>query len=286
MTTSMSEGIVSRRLLRLAMVAALPLLALACSNDSPPAGGGTGGSNGTGGSAAGTGGTSGGTGGTSAGTGGSSAGTGGTAAGTGGASGTGGTDAGTDAGSGTGGTTAIDGGVAPCGAATATAPLISDFAGTTPVSNQANGGTDLWSISPAGMATIMVAGGEMHAQSTSGSYASTSTVVGGLTAKCVDVTKYSGVKFKIRSPTNTSLLFVVVTPETSPDSSNFRKQITVTPTATTVMVAFADLVKAPFGVGMTLPASYLPAAHMAAIAFGVGTMTELLNIYLDDVTFY
>src|SRR5260221_8435804 len=109
--TSLSEGIVSRRLLRLAMVAALPLLALACTNDSPPAGGGTGGSNGTGGSAAGTGGTSGGT-----------------------------------------------------------------------------GGTDLWSISPAGMATIMVAGGEMHAQSTSGSYASTSTVVGGLTAKCVDVT--------------------------------------------------------------------------------------------------
>jgi hypothetical protein len=65
-----------------------------------------------------------------------------------------------------------------------------------------------------------------------------------------------------------------------------RKTITVGPAYAEVSVPFAMLERAPFGAGMTLPVDYQPAQHMYAVAFGVGSMKELLDVYLDDVTFY
>ncbi|HXI54909.1 MAG TPA: hypothetical protein VNO55_02545 [Polyangia bacterium] len=274
----------SKLTIRYLVLAALPLFVFGCGHDTPSSGGtggaGSGGSSGSGGTT-GSGGSSDGSGGTSGGSGGTSGDSGGASAGSGGATGSGGTvvmgSGGSDGG------TVVDGGISTCPAATATSPLISDFAsGTTPASNQANGGTDVWTVSPQGTATVVT--GEMHAQSTGGNWGSTGTVLG--KAKCVDVSKYTGIKFKIRSATNTALLFVVSTPETTGDSSNFRMQIAVTPTSTVVTVPFASLVKAPFGAGMALGADYKPAAHLYGIGFGVGVMTELLDIFVDDVTFY
>ncbi|HEY2901797.1 MAG TPA: hypothetical protein VGL59_14535 [Polyangia bacterium] len=264
----------SKLTIRHLVLAAAPLFVLACGNSSPPS------NNGSGGMSGGSGGTSGGSGGAS-GTGG--AGSGGAPA-TGGASGTGGTTVG-----GTGGADAgvtVDGGVVACATASATLPLISDFAGATAVADQAVGGTDVWTASPAGMATVTITGGEMHVASTGGSYASTSTLLSG-TQPCVNVSaKYTGISFKIHSATETSLIFEILTPETKADSSGFRTTVTITPTATTVMVPFANLVKAPFGVGFTLPATYKPAEHAYAIAFGVIAMAEHMDVFLDDVTFY
>jgi hypothetical protein len=174
-----------------------------------------------------------------------------------------------------------------CAAPTATSPLISDFSGTatTPVSMQANGGTDVWTVSPAGMGSAVVMGGEMHASTTAGDWASMSTVIGGH-SPCLDMSKYTGVKFKIKSATNTSLIFEVATVETKDDYSHMRKTITVGPAYAEVSVPFAMLERAPFGAGMALPVDYQPAQHMYAVAFGVGSMKELLDVYLDDVTFY
>jgi hypothetical protein len=269
------------------VLVAIPLFALAAACGGSD-GGGASGSGGTPGSGGATG-----TGGATEGSGGAT-GTGGATAGSGGATGTGGTVAGTGGTvAGTGGTV-VDGGgsdggglnpdaPATCGMPTAASPLISDFAtGTTAVSMQTNGTTDIWTVSPGGTATIVA--GEMRALTTSGIWASASTLVA--KTMCVDVSKYAGIKFKIRSATNTALLFTVSTPETEVDFSSFRKQITVTPTSTVVTVPFAELVKPTFGAGMLLPPTYKPETRMKAIGLGVGVMTETLDVYLDDVTFY
>jgi hypothetical protein len=212
-------------------------------------------------------------------------------AGTTGAAGASAGTAGDNGGAGTG--TAGDTGA--CAMPTATDPLISDFSQTTtsgdggttaPVSKQANGGTDVWTVSPAGMgsATVMTAG-EMHAATTGGNWGSMSTLISGA-VPCLNMSKYTGVKFSIKSATNTMLIFEVATPVEINDYSYFRKVIPVTAAYTDVMVAFSDLMAPTFGVGMTLPATYKPAEHMNGIAFGVGTMTELLDVYLKNVSFY
>ena len=235
-----------------------PLMAMAC-------GGSSGGSTGKGGSGGGTAGTTGGAG--------SGAGT-----------------AGDTGGAGTG--TAGDTG---CATPTATDPLISDFSQlttggdggvTAPVSKQANGGTDVWTVSPTGMgsATVMTAG-EMHAATTGGDWGSMSTLISGH-LPCMNMSKYTGVKFSIKSASNTSLIFEIATPVEIKDYSYFRKTIPITANYTDVMVAFSDLMAPTFGDGMTLPATYKPAEHMNGIAFGVGTMTELLDVYLKNVSFY
>jgi len=174
-----------------------------------------------------------------------------------------------------------------CAQPTNANPLISDFSGTatTPVSLQQNGGTDVWTVSPVGMGSAVVAGGEMHATTTAGAWASMSTVISGQAA-CLNMSKYTGVKFTIKSATETSLIFEVATVETKVDYSHMRKTITLGPAYTDVSVAFADLQRPPFGAGMLLPADYKPAEHMYGIAFGVGVMTELLDVYLKNVTFY
>src|SRR6266404_5941866 len=227
MRTSISQVKISRGMQALAMAAMLPLLTLACSSkDSGNPGGG-------GGTSGGGGGTSSGTGGTSSGTGGSSGNTGGTAgvSGTGGASnaGTAGAAAGTSGtagtgASGTGGTVTTDGGGADapsaCIAPTATSPVISDFAGTTATANQFNGlAAETWVVTPSGMATV--AAGEMHGTTTMGTYASASVVLA--KGMCLNMSKYTGIKFKIRSPSNTMLVFGIQTPETMTDFSNFNK---------------------------------------------------------------
>jgi hypothetical protein len=169
---------------------------------------------------------------------------------------------------------------------TSVPPLACRAVGLAPAKSEISGlvavGTDVWVTTPGGTSTIVA--GEMHAVTTMGNYASTSAPVAG--TMCLDASKYTGIKFKVHSPTNTSLLFVVVTPETSADSSNFRKQVTITAASTDVTVAFADLMKAPFGAGLALPTTYQPKTRLTAIGFGVGVMTEKLDLFLDDVTFY
>ena len=174
-------------------------------------------------------------------------------------------------------------------------PLISDFPlGMPPASNFA-GVHQLWGPGAGPGSVTAVAPGEMHAQSTGSmavAYAYLIPLPPGLPASleprlCVDVSKYfTGFKFKIRSPSNTSLVFDVLTPETE-SLGRCRKQITVSPVNAAVTVAFSDLV-VPKGVnpttGMVLPVGYNPGAHVAAIRFlATG---EDLDIYVDDVTFY
>ncbi|HVR61000.1 MAG TPA: hypothetical protein VMU50_03830 [Polyangia bacterium] len=273
MRTPISEVKISRQMQSLAMVGAFSLLALGCSssNNNGTQGGSGGNMAGTGG-AAGTGGTSGGTGGTSAGTGGTTAGTGGTTAGTGGA-------------------TTTDGGGADayvsCVTASAASPVISDFAGTTATANQVNGAAaEVWAVTPAGTATV--AGGEMHASSTTGTFGTVAVLVA--KGMCADVSKYTGIKFRIHSPSNTMLVFGVQTPETMMDYSNFNKVFAVSATAADVMLPFAEQ-KATFGVGAALPATYKVAEHVRAIDIGIvgatmATQSELLDIYVSNVTFY
>jgi hypothetical protein len=206
--------------------------------------------------------------------------------GRGGALGSGGAPTG-PGGSGGGGGPATGGVTGTCATPTSANPLISDFSGTTTtaVAMQANGGTDVWTVSPAGMGSAIVMGGEMHATTTGGDWASMSTPIGGH-APCLDMSRYTGVSFKIRSASVTSLIFEVATVETAADFSHMRKTIAVTPTYTAISVPFNQLERAPFGAGMSLPADYKPQQHMFAIAFGVDVMTELLDVFLDDVTFY
>jgi hypothetical protein len=168
---------------------------------------------------------------------------------------------------------------------TAASGLISDFAtdGAMGIAMQANGGTEVWSVTPGGTGTS--AAGEFHALTTTGNWASAGTLIS--KGICLDMaSKYAGIKFKIRSASNTSLIFGLQTPETKDDASNYRKQITVTPTATVLTIPFADLIKPPFGIGLGLPSTYQPATRMVGIVLGVGMMTETLDIFLDDVTFY
>jgi hypothetical protein len=193
--------------------------------------------------------------------------------------GTAGTSPGT-AGTGSGGS----GPVGNCAAPTAMVPLISDFA-TANASNQLSTGTDVWSASPAGSMAMAMAGA-LHVTQPSGNWGSVSTLLNkGATCFNVDG-KYTGIKFKISSPTNKSVKFIVVTPETKADSSHYGKVLTIDTAPVDTSVLFTELVKAPFGVGMTLPVDYKPSQHIIGIGFGMMEMAELMDITLDDVTFY
>jgi hypothetical protein len=183
------------------------------------------------------------------------------------------------AGTGTGGAPA-----GACPAPTSMVPLISDFAMAN-ASNQLSSGTDVWSASPAGaMATAM--GGALHITSAAGAWASASTLLNkGATCFSVDG-KYTGIKFKISSPTNKTMKFIVVTPETKADSSHYHKILTLTTTPTDTPVLFSELAKSTYGAGMMLPADYKPSQHIIGLGFGVMEMAELMDITIDDVTFY
>jgi hypothetical protein len=269
-------------------LAAMSLITVGCSSDSKPGNTtGTGGTaSGSGGSASGSGGSASGSGGSASGSGGSASGSGGSASGSGGsASGSGGSASGSGGSTGTGGTVPTDAGAdapASCIVPTAASGLVSDFAATA-AANLQTGGTDAWKTYPTdGMPMVTVAGGEMHAQN-SGPWASVSTAVAGF-GSCVNLSKYTGVKFKIKSATNTSLIFQVAARETEMASNHYRAMITVTAAYTDVTVPFASLMPAPFGVNP--PAGFKPHERAYGLAFGVLAMTEKLDIFLDDVTFY
>jgi len=176
-------------------------------------------------------------------------------------------------------------------------PLISDFpVGMAPASNFL--GEDFpWGVETPGSATVVdtvVAPGEMHAQSTgvgAEAFAYLVPIPPELPATlelCFDLSKYfTGFKFKIRSPTNKSLVFDVLTPQTE-SLGRCKKQITVGLVNAEITVAFSDLVL-PKGVdpktGMVLPVGYNPGAHVEGIGF-LATNEEQLDIYVDDITFY
>ena len=220
----------------------------------------------------------GGTTGTSGATGTSGSGTAGTVTGTAGSVGTAGSTG--TAGAGTGGT----GSGGPCVPPTYMMPGISTFEMN--VSNQLSTGTDVWSASPVGNTATAMDGALKVLQTGTGSWGSVSTLLNkGATCFNVDG-KYMGIKFKISSATNTSMKFIVVTPETKADSSHFGKVLVVTPTPTDTSVPWADLAKAGFGAGMALPADYKPAQHITGLGFGVMMEKELMDIVIDDVMFY
>ncbi|HEX9296968.1 MAG TPA: hypothetical protein VF881_14090 [Polyangiaceae bacterium] len=155
------------------------------------------------------------------------------------------------------------------------------------VANQLTGGTDTW-YSP-GMA--MVTNGEMHFVAT-GDWPGVSTLIaskGPGMIGCVDVSQYTSISFKISSPTNTSLLFEIVSKEVAmmPDGSGFRTTFSLSSTPTPVTIKLSTLVAPSFGIGATQAA--MPGFNIlkdaAAIVFGVGTMGEKLDITIDDVTF-
>jgi hypothetical protein len=171
-----------------------------------------------------------------------------------------------------------------CPAPTVMTPGISTFEMN--VSNQLSAGTDVWSASPTGNTATAMDGALKVTQTGTGSWGSVSTLLNkGATCFNVDG-KYMGIKFKISSPSNTSMKFIVVTPETKADSSHFGKVLTLTSTPTEVSVPWADLMKAGFGAGMMLPSDYKPAQHIIGLGFGVMMEKELMDIVLDDVTFY
>jgi hypothetical protein len=97
------------------------------------------------------------------------------------------------------------------------------------------------------------------------------------------------VSFKISSPTNTSLLFEVVSLEAvkAQDGSGFRSPFMLTATPATVTIKLSDLVPPTFGIGMMQAAmpGFSIAKDAAAIVFGVGTAGQNLDITVDDVTF-
>jgi hypothetical protein len=212
-------------------------------------------------------------------TGGVPAGTAGTPAGTAGTpAGTAGTPAGT-AGQGTGGTAPMG----SCAAATSADGKISTFEMN--VANQLTMGTDVWSASPAG-STAMAMDGKLAVKQTMGSWGSVSAVLN-KGASCVNVKgKYTGIKFNLASTTNKSIKFVLVTPETKADSSHYGAVLTIPCAATPCDVPFALLQKATWGAALTLPAGYVPEEHVVGIGFGMMEEKELMDITLDDVTFY
>ncbi len=212
-------------------------------------------------------------------TGASGSGTAGSATGTAGSVGTAGSTG--TAGSGTGGTGATGSCVAPMNMV----PGISTFEMN--VSNQLSAGTDVWSASPAGNTATAMGGALKVLQTGTGSWGSVSTLLNkSATPVCFNVDgKYTGIKFKISSATNTTMKFIVVTPETKADSSHFGKVLMgLTSTPTEVSVPFAELT-ATFGVGATLM-GYKPAQHIIGLGFGVMMEKELMDIVIDDVTFY
>jgi hypothetical protein len=173
-----------------------------------------------------------------------------------------------------------------CAAPTAMTGLISGFDNNMNIANQLSGGTDVWTASPMGMNTATAMDNALKITQTAGSWGSVSAFVNkGVT--CLNVAgKFTGIKFKISSATNTMIKFVLVTPETKADSSHYGKIITVTSTPTDTPVLFTDLQKATWGAGMALPADYKPENHVAGLGFGVTMEMEKMDITLDDVTFY
>src|SRR5204862_2613255 len=101
--------------------------------------------------------------------------------------------------------------------------------------------------------------------------------------------KYISVSFKISSPTNTALLFEVVSLEavTAQDGSGFRSQFMLTAMPATVTLQLSALMPPSFGIGMTQAATpgFNIAKDAAAIVFGVGTAGQNLDITVDDVMF-
>jgi hypothetical protein len=184
------------------------------------------------------------------------------------------------------------GGTGSCPAPTAASGLISDFAMMN-VANQLTGGTDTWYTPPPGTGTVM--NGAMHfsvmAKNTM-DYPAVSTLIAAKPgmAGCVDLSaKYTSVSFKISSPTNTALLFEVVSLEAvmAQDGSGFRSQFMLTATPATVTLQLSALMPPSFGVGMMQAAmpGFNISKDAAAIVFGVGTAGQNLDITVDDVTF-
>jgi hypothetical protein len=219
-------------------------------------------------------------------------GSGGSPAGTGGTPTTGSAGT-TGAGGGTGGAGmgGAGGGTGSCPAPSATSGLISDFA-TMNVANQLTGGTDTW-YSPG---TAMVMNGAMHfvvnPNDAGTDYPAVSTLIASKPGMkgCVDLTaKYTSVSFKISSPTNTSLLFEVVSLEAAnaQDGSGFRSSFMLNATPATVTLQLSALMPPSFGVGMMQAAmpGFNISKDAAAIVFGVGTAGQKLDITVDDVTF-
>src|SRR5258708_35266324 len=96
-----------------------------------------------------------------------------------------------------------------------------------------------------------------------------------------------GEKLKTKPHTTPRPPLEVSTPVEIKDFPYFRKGIPVTTAYTDVMIPFADLMPPSFASdGSMLPATYKPADHMNGIALGVGTKAELLDVYLQNVTFY
>lgn len=198
----------------------------------------------------------------------------------GGTTGSGGTGAG---GTGAGGSSGA------CPAPTAASGLISDFA-TANVANQLTGGTDTW-YSPG---TAMVMDGAMHftAPGTMFGQAVSTLIASKPGVKdCVDLTKYTSISFKISSPSNTSMLFEIVSKEVTnlatPDGSGYRAPFTVTPTLTTVTIMLSTLMPPSFGLGQMQ--SMMPGFNIlkdaSAIVFAEPMANKALDITVDDVTF-
>jgi hypothetical protein len=146
----------------------------------------------------------------------------------------------------------------------------------------ADGRQGTWITTPSGMTTVEA--GVLHALTTAGSWASTGAVIAN--TQCYDASRYTGISFKVRSATNTSLIFTVQTPDTAVDFSHMRAPVTITSTLATVQVPFSSLMRPTFGAGAMLPVGYQAQTKITGIAFGVGTEMERLDLFIDDVMFY
>ncbi len=137
-------------------------------------------------------------------------------------------------------------------------------------------------FTPVPEGTVAVASGELHVQSmttTPGRTAGTAASLAPL-GRCVDATRYAGIKFKLKSPTNTSLLFAAFTTVTQ-----FRKPLTVGPIDVEVMVAFYDLA-AVLPTGSTLPPGYQFAAHLTGIGLLATAPNTPVDVYIGSVGYY
>jgi hypothetical protein len=159
------------------------------------------------------------------------------------------------------------------------------------VANQLTGGTDTW-YSPG---TAMVMNGEMHFTAPGTTYGqAVSTLIAAKPGMkgCVDLTaKYTSISFKISSPSNTSMLFEIVSGEVAnlatPDGSGFRAPFTVTSSPTTVTIMLSTLMPPSFGLGQMQ--SMMPGFNIskdaAAIVLAEPMANKALDITVDDVTF-
>jgi len=222
------------------------------------------------------------------------AGTGGSA--TGGGVGTGGT-VGVGGTTGVGGTVGAGGTVAgaggsvsaACTVAGTTNAVIADFAAAaTPT--EIDGRKGVFVTTPAG-GTTTVTDGALVAETTTGSWATTGTTIADGACYDVSASGYTGFKFTISSPTNTSIKFALTTKETSGTdaggtcatscSDHPAKVVTVSSSATDICVPFSELVAGGWGTA-PLPT---PQNHILGLAWGVVEETEALDLTLDNITF-